>query len=136
MDVFDSPSFDQHENVVFAHDARSGLRAIIAVHSLALGPAAGGCRMWPYKDSRAALEDVLRLSRGMSYKNALADLPFGGGKSVIVGDPKTDKTEALLEALGTRIQALGGQYITAEDVGTTVRDMEIVARKTAYVSGL
>jgi leucine dehydrogenase len=136
MDVFDSPSFDQHENVVFAHDPRSGLRAIIAVHSLALGPAAGGCRMWPYEDTRAALEDVLRLSRGMSYKNAMADLPFGGGKSVIIGNPKKDKTEALLEAFGARVQALGGQYIVAEDVGTTVQDMEIVARRTSYVSGL
>jgi leucine dehydrogenase len=136
MDVFDSPSFDHHENVVFAHDPRSGLRAIIAVHSLAFGPAAGGCRMWPYKDTRAALEDVLRLSRGMSYKNALAELPFGGGKSVIIGDPKKEKTDALLEAFGARVQALGGQYIVAEDVGTTVRDMEIVARRTAYVSGL
>src|SRR5688572_4510091 len=136
MDVFDSPSFDQHENVVFAHDPRSGLRAIIAVHSLALGPAAGGCRMWPYHSTRAALEDVLRLSRGMSYKNALADLPFGGRQTVHISDPKKDKTEAMLEALGARVQALGGQYIVAEDVGTTVQDMEIVARRTSYVSGL
>jgi leucine dehydrogenase len=136
MNVFDSPSFDRHENVVFAHDPASGLHAIIAVHSLALGPAAGGCRMWPYTSTSEALEDVLRLSRGMSYKNAMAELPFGGGKAVIIGDPQKDKTEALFEALGTRVQALGGQYITAEDVGTTVRDMEIVARKTSFVSGL
>jgi leucine dehydrogenase len=136
MNVFESPSFDRHENVVFAHDPASGLRAIIAVHSLALGPAAGGCRMWPYASGAEALEDVLRLSKGMSYKNAMADLPLGGGKAVIIGDPQTDKTEALLEAYGTRVNALGGQYITAEDVGTTVRDMEIVARKTNHVSGL
>ena len=136
MNVFESSSFDRHENVVFTHDPASGLRAIIAVHSLALGPAAGGCRMWPYASSADALEDVLRLSKGMSYKNAMADLPMGGGKAVIIGDPQTDKSEALFEAYGTRVNALGGQYITAEDVGTTVRDMEIVARKTNHVSGL
>jgi leucine dehydrogenase len=136
MNVFESPSFDRHENVVFAHDPASGLRAIIAVHSLALGPAAGGCRMWPYASSAEALEDVLRLSKGMSYKNAMADLPFGGGKAVIIADPQNDKTEALFEAYGARVQALGGMYITAEDVGTTVKDMEIVARKTNHVSGL
>ena len=136
MNVFESPSFDRHENVVFAHDPASGLRAIIAVHSLALGPAGGGCRMWPYASSADALEDVLRLSKGMSYKNAMADLPMGGGKAVIIGDPHQDKSEALFEAYGARVQALGGQYITAEDVGTTVRDMEIVARKTNHVSGL
>lgn len=136
MNVFDSPSFDRHENVVFAHDPASGLRAIIAVHSLALGPAAGGCRMWPYANSGDALEDVLRLSKGMSYKNAMAELPFGGGKAVIIADPQKDKTDALFEAYGARVHALGGQYITAEDVGTTVRDMEIVARKTSHVSGL
>ena len=136
MNVFESSSFDHHENVVFTHDPVSGLRAIIAVHSLALGPAAGGCRMWPYANGADALEDVLRLSKGMSYKNAMADLPFGGGKAVIMGDPQTDKSEALFEAFGSRVQALGGQYITAEDVGTTVRDMEIVARKTNHVSGL
>lgn len=136
MNVFDSPSFDRHENVVFAHDPASGLRAIIAVHSLALGPAAGGCRMWPYATTGEALEDVLRLSKGMSFKNAMAELPFGGGKAVMIGDPQKDKNEALFEAFGARVQALGGQYITAEDVGTTVRDMEIVARKTTHVSGL
>lgn len=136
MNVFDSPSFDRHENVVFTHDPASGLRAIIAVHSLALGPAAGGCRMWPYANSNDALEDVLRLSKGMSYKNAMAELPFGGGKAVIIGDPHKDKSEALFEAYGARVQALGGQYITAEDVGTTVQDMEIVARRTSHVSGL
>jgi leucine dehydrogenase len=136
MNVFDSPSFDRHENVVFAHDPACGLHAIIAVHSLALGPAAGGCRMWNYATPQEALEDALRLSKGMSYKNALADLPFGGGKSVIIGDAQKDKTEALLEAFGARVQALGGQYITAEDVGTTVADMEIVARRTTHVSGL
>src|SRR5262245_56755223 len=121
MNVFESPSFDRHENVVFAHDPATGLRAIIAVHSLSLGPAAGGCRMWPYASSAEALEDVLRLSKGMSYKNAMASLPMGGGKAVIIGDPMADKTEALFEAYGTRVNALGGQYITAEDVGTTVK---------------
>jgi len=128
--------FDGHELVVFGHDAPTGLRAIIAVHSTALGPAAGGCRMWPYEGTAEAVADVLRLSRGMSYKNAMAGLPFGGGKAVIIGEPRKTKTPALLEAFGRLVDSLGGRYITAEDVGTTIADMEQVARTTRYVSGL
>lgn len=128
--------FDDHELVVFGHDAPTGLRAIIAVHSTALGPAAGGCRMWPYAGTAEAVADVLRLSHGMSYKNALAGLPFGGGKAVIIGEPRSTKTPALLEAFGRLVDSLGGRYITAEDVGTTIADMEQVARATRYVSGL
>jgi leucine dehydrogenase len=136
MSVFEMPAFDRHEEVVFHHDAGTGLRAIVAVHSTVLGPAAGGCRMWPYASSSEAATDVLRLSRGMSYKNALADLAFGGGKAVIIADPKRPKTPELFEAFGRFVDSLGGRYITAEDVGTTTADMESVARKTRYVSGL
>ncbi|MCF8480314.1 MAG: amino acid dehydrogenase [Rhodospirillum sp.] len=135
MTVFSNPHFDGHERVVFAHDAASGLRAIIAIHDTALGPAVGGCRMWPYASDEAALADVLRLSRGMSYKNALADLPLGGGKSVIIGDPRTDKTEALLRAFGRAVDGLGGRYRTAEDVGTSVVDMDIIGQETRYALG-
>jgi leucine dehydrogenase len=136
MDIFGSPDFDDHELVVFGRDVKTGLRSIVAVHSTALGPAAGGCRMWPYSSTAEAITDVLRLSRGMSYKNALAGLPFGGGKAVIVGDSRTTKTPELFEAYGRFIDSLGGRYVTAEDVGTTIADMEQVARRTRYVSGL
>ncbi len=136
MTVYKQPAFDQHEAVHFIHDTASGLKAIIAVHSTALGPAAGGCRMWAYADDDAALHDVLRLSRGMSYKNAMADLPMGGGKAVIIGDAGRDKSSALFAAYGRAVDQLGGQYITAEDVGITVADMSIVAGQTRYVSGL
>lgn len=136
MDVFGMRDFDDHELVVFGRDAKTGLRSIVAVHSSRLGPAAGGCRMWPYASTAAAVTDVLRLSRGMSYKNALAGLPFGGGKAVIIGDSRTAKTPELFEAYGRFIDSLGGRYITAEDVGTTIADMEQVARCTRYVSGL
>ena len=128
--------FDGHELVVFGHDAPSGLRAIMAIHSTALGPAAGGCRMWPYKSTSAAISDVLRLSRGMSYKNAMAGLDFGGGKAVIIGDARKAKTPELFEAFGRLVDSLGGRYITAEDVGTTIADMAHVARSTQFVSGL
>ena len=128
--------FDGHELVLFGNDAATGLRAVIAVHSTALGPAAGGCRMWPYESSPDAVTDALRLSRGMSFKNALAGLPFGGGKSVIIGDSRQRKTPELFEAFGRIIDSLGGRYITAEDVGTTTADMEAVARRTRYVTGL
>ena len=128
--------FDNHELVVFGHDAPTGLRAIVAVHSTVLGPAAGGCRLWPYAGTTEAAADVLRLSRGMSYKNAMAGLPLGGGKAVIIGEPRRTKTPALLEAFGRLVDSLGGRYITAEDVGTTIADMEQVARATRYVSGL
>jgi leucine dehydrogenase len=136
MEIFDMREFDGHEQVVFGHDAATGLRAIIALHSTALGPAAGGCRMWPYASTAEAVADVLRLSRGMSYKNAMAGLRLGGGKSVIVGDAGKVKTAELLQAFGRLVESLGGRYITAEDVGTTAADMEQIARATRYVSGL
>ena len=136
MEIFDLREFDDHELVVFGHDAACGLRAIIAVHSTALGPAAGGCRMWPYATTAEAIADVLRLSRGMSYKNALAGVPFGGGKSVIIGESRKAKTPQLLEAFGRLVDSLAGRYITAEDVGTTIADMAHVARATRYVAGL
>jgi leucine dehydrogenase len=136
MEIFDMREFDGHELVVFGNDAASGLRAIIAVHSTALGPAAGGCRMWPYATMQEAVADVLRLSRGMSYKNAMADLPLGGGKAVIIGDSRKAKTPELFQAFGRMVDSLGGRYITAEDVGTTTADMANVARSTRFVAGL
>jgi len=135
MDVFSTRDFDGHEQVVFGYDEQTGLRSIIAIHSTTLGPAAGGCRMWPYASTAEAMTDVLRLSRGMSYKNAMADLPFGGGKAVIIGD-STRKSPELFQAYGRFVASLGGRYITAEDVGTTTADMEQVAHVTRYVSGL
>lgn len=134
--MFDHPSFDRHERVVFAHDAATGLQAIVAVHSSARGPAAGGCRFWHYESAHEALGDALRLSRGMSYKNAMAGLPLGGGKAVVMLDTHRPKTPAMLEALGRFVESLQGQYITAEDVGASVADMEIVGVQTRYVSGL
>ncbi len=135
MPVFESTAFDDHERVVFCNDRASGLRAIIAIHSTALGPAAGGCRMWAYANDDLAIVDALRLSQGMSYKNAMAELPFGGGKAVIIGDPVRNKTQALLEAFGAYVDKLGGDYVTAEDVGMSVADMETVSTQTRYVSG-
>ena len=136
MDLFSLPDFDGHEQVVFGHDRATGLRAIIAIHSTALGPAAGGCRMWAYPSSDEALTDALRLSRGMSYKNAMAELDLGGGKAVIIGDARAHKTPALFQAFGRLVDALGGRYISAEDVGTSTADMEQVAGVTRFVSGL
>lgn len=136
MSLFSHSAYDEHEVVHFVRDVESGLRAIIAVHSSALGPGAGGCRMWNYASEDAALQDVLRLSRGMSYKNAMADLPLGGGKAVIIGDARQDKSEALFAAFGRAVDGLAGQYVTAEDVGICESDMQIVARHTRYVSGL
>jgi leucine dehydrogenase len=136
MEIYAMRDFDGHELVVFGHNAGVGLHAIVAVHSTALGPAAGGCRMWPYPSTDAAVVDALRLSRGMSYKNAMAGLPFGGGKAVIIGDSRTLKSPALFEAFGRFVDSLGGRYITAEDVGTTTADMESVRRATRFVSGL
>ena len=133
--VFRADAFRNHESVSFFHDEESRLEAIVALHSTALGPAAGGCRMWPYASEEVALEDVLRLSRGMSFKNAMAGLPFGGGKSVIVGDSQRDKTESLLRAFGRCIEGFGGRYVTAEDVGIGEADIEILAQETRYVSG-
>jgi len=135
MDLFEMQDFDGHEQVVFGFGAASGLRAIIAIHSTALGPAAGGCRMWPYATLSDAVADALRLSRGMSYKNAMAELPFGGGKAVIIGDSR-EKSRQHMEAFGRLVDSLGGRYITAEDVGTTMGDMEQVACVTPFVSGL
>jgi leucine dehydrogenase len=136
MEIFDMREFDGHEHVVFGHDAPTGLRAVVAIHSTALGPAAGGCRMWPYNSTLEAVSDVLRLSRGMSYKNAMAGIPLGGGKAVIIGDSRKAKTPELFEAFGRFVDSLGGRYITAEDVGTTTADMTHVARSTNYVAGL
>jgi len=133
--MFDHPEFDAHEEVVFHHDPASGLRAIIAVHSTALGPSLGGCRMVDYTDSAAALTDALRLSRAMSYKAALADLPQGGGKSVIWGDPRRGKSDALIDAMGRFVQRLDGRYLIAEDSGTSVADMQRMAQFTPYVTG-
>jgi len=124
-----------HEQVVYCQDEPSGLRAIIAVHSTALGPALGGTRFYPYPSEDAALADVLNLSQGMSYKNSLAGLDLGGGKAVIIGDPTVDKSEPLLRAYGRFVQSLGGRYITACDVGTYVGDMDVVARESRYVAG-
>ncbi len=135
MDLFQMRDFDAHEQVTFGCDAASGLRVIIAIHSTVLGPAAGGCRMWPYPAFADAVSDALRLSRGMSYKNAMAELPFGGGKAVIIGDSR-EKTRQRMEAFGRLVDSLGGRYITAEDVGTTTTDMEQVACTTRFVSGL
>jgi leucine dehydrogenase len=125
-----------HEQVVFCHNKDAGLKAIIAIHNTVLGPALGGTRMWPYKTEADALNDVLRLSRGMTYKNAVAGLDIGGGKAVIIGDPSTDKSEALFRAFGQFVNTLGGRYITAEDVGIDVNDMEYVYRETEYVTGV
>ncbi|MCW2621551.1 MAG: Glu/Leu/Phe/Val dehydrogenase dimerization region [Frankiales bacterium] len=124
-----------HEQVVFVQDRASGLRAIIAIYSTALGPALGGTRFYPYASEELALTDVLRLSRAMAYKAAVAGLDLGGGKAVILGDPATDKTEALLEAYGTAVEQLGGRYYTACDVGTFVADMDVVARRSSHVTG-
>ncbi|MEU6644211.1 Glu/Leu/Phe/Val dehydrogenase dimerization domain-containing protein [Saccharomonospora sp. NPDC046836] len=124
-----------HEQVVFCHDANTGLKAIIAVYSTALGPALGGTRFYPYASEGDALDDVLALSKGMAYKNALAGLDLGGGKAVIIGDPATSKSEALLRAYGRFVQSLGGRYITACDVGTYVADMDVIARETRFVTG-
>ena len=136
MNVFDHPEFDQHESVHFVADAGTGLQAIIAIHSTALGPAAGGCRRWQYVDSDAALTDALRLSRGMTYKNAIAGLRFGGGKSVILANDAAPKSAELFRAFGRAVESLSGQYVTAEDVGCTVDDMRSVKVETNYVSGL
>ncbi|WFF02324.1 Glu/Leu/Phe/Val dehydrogenase [Micromonospora sp. WMMD964] len=138
MGVFastDDPVSTGHEQVVFCQDKQSGLKAIIGIYSTALGPALGGTRFYPYASEEDALADVLDLSRGMAYKNALAGLDLGGGKAVIWGDPEQIKTEALLRAYGRFVESLGGRYYTACDVGTYVADMDVVARETRYVTG-
>lgn len=136
MSVFDHDAFDDHEEVHFFRDAASGLRAIIAVHQRVNGVAGGGVRMWPYESEAAALTDALRLSQAMSYKMALAGLPLGGGKSVILGDARRDKSAALFHAFGRAVESLGGSYICGEDVGTTPADMALIHQVTDHVVGL
>lgn len=136
MTLFNHCEFDHHERVHFVHDRASGLKAIIAIHNTRLGPAVGGCRMFPYVNDADALTDVLRLSRGMTFKSALANLPFGGGKSVIIGDPRHQKTPALLQALAKAVHELNGTYVIAEDSGTSPEDMREMARITPYVAGI
>lgn len=136
LDTTAHPDYDNHELVARCVDAESGLHAYIAIHSRVLGPALGGCRMWPYPDAESAIKDVLRLSRGMTYKSAMAGLPLGGGKAVIVGDPRVHKTDALLDAMGRFVEAMNGKYITAEDSGTNVADLVRMARQTRWVAGI
>ncbi|MCS7075309.1 MAG: leucine dehydrogenase [Bacteroidia bacterium] len=126
----------EHEQVMLCHDKHTGLKAIIAIHNTVLGPALGGTRMWQYANDLEALEDVLRLSRGMTYKASLAGLNLGGGKAVIIGDPRKDKNEAFMRRYGKFVHNLGGKYITAEDVGTTTKDMEYIHMETPYVAGI
>ena len=134
--LFETIEKYDYEQIVFCHDKSSGLKAIIAIHDTTLGPALGGCRMWPYESEKEAINDALRLSRGMTYKNAAASLNLGGGKTVVIGDPKKDKSEALFRALGRYVESLNGRYITAEDVGTTEMDMDTIFEETNYVVGL
>ncbi|MGI9477660.1 MAG: Leu/Phe/Val dehydrogenase [Hyphomicrobiaceae bacterium] len=134
--IFGQPDFDNHEMVLAFCDERARLKGFVAVHSTALGAAFGGCRMWPYVDEASAVRDVLRLSQGMSYKNAMAGLPYGGGKAVIMADARDDKSPALFQAFGRAIDRLGGAYITAEDVGISVADMRLVAEVTEHVGGI
>lgn len=136
MTIFKANDFDAHELITFCEDKASGLRAVIAVHNSVRGPACGGLRMWSYATEDEAVRDVLRLSRGMSYKNALADLPLGGGKAVIWADPLTAKSPELFRAFGRFVDRLGGLYITAEDVGTTPEDLAHVSETTRHVTGL
>lgn len=136
MSVFEAPEYDQHEEVLFVNDPASGLRAIIAVHNTNLGPALGGCRMWPYASEAEAVRDVLRLSRGMTYKAAVLDCGLGGGKSVIIGDSRRDKTPELLHAMGRAIATLQERYIVGEDVGTNPDDMREIKTVTRCVSCL
>jgi leucine dehydrogenase len=136
VSLFEHPEFSQHEQVSYFSDEATGLRSIIAIHSTRGNVAGGGIRFFPYKNSADALYDVLRLSKAMSYKSALAGLSFGGGKSVIIGDPKVLKTEALLEAFGRCVERMGGKYICAEDIGMTPSDMAVISHITPYVTGL
>lgn len=134
--VFNHPSFMGHEQVVFCHDRESGLKAIIGVHNTVLGPALGGTRMWAYQSEAEALRDVLRLSRGMTFKASISGLNLGGGKAVIIGDSRTEKTDEMMLAFGRMVDRLGGSYITAEDVGINTRDMELVKSQTDHVTGI
>ncbi|TCS92410.1 Leu/Phe/Val dehydrogenase [Hazenella coriacea] len=136
MILFEYMEKYDYEQLVFCQDQNSGLKAIIAIHDTTLGPALGGTRMWTYDSEEDAIEDALRLARGMTYKNAAAGLNLGGGKTVIIGDPRKDKSEELFRAFGRYIQGLNGRYITAEDVGTTVEDMDLIHQETNYVTGI
>ena len=136
MKIFKEIKQSTHEKVNYFHDPETNLKAFIAIHSTALGPSLGGCRMMRYSSQEEALSDVLRLSEGMTYKAAIAGLKLGGGKAVVLADPKIDKTEQLLKSFGEFINRLDGDYITAEDMGMSVRDMEIIKTKTKYVTGL
>ncbi|HET9064924.1 MAG TPA: Glu/Leu/Phe/Val dehydrogenase dimerization domain-containing protein [Gemmatimonadales bacterium] len=136
MDAFHEMQLHGHEQVVFNHEPSCGYFGIIAIHDTTLGPSLGGTRVWPYESTNAALNDVLRLSRGMTYKSAVAGLNLGGGKAVIIADPKREDRESLFRAHGRFVESLGGRYITAEDVGTSPQDMEFVKRETKHVAGL
>lgn len=136
MNLFEAIDSSGHEQVVFCHNKDAGLKAIIAIHNTYLGPALGGLRMWPYASEADALKDVLRLSRGMTYKAAVAGLNLGGGKAVIIGDPEKHKSEALFRALGRFVESLHGRYITAEDVSIDVNDLEFVFQETDHVVGV
>jgi leucine dehydrogenase len=136
MEIFKELNTRGHEQIVFFNDTESGLKGIVAIHSTALGPALGGCRMWNYKNEKEAIIDVLRLSKGMTYKASIAGLNLGGGKAVIIGDSKKDKTKNLFKSFGRFVEGLGGRYITAEDVGTNIDDMENVKAETNHVTGI
>lgn len=136
MEIFTYMEKYDYEQLVFCQDKNSGLKAIIAIHDTTLGPALGGTRMWPYNTEEEAIEDALRLAKGMTYKNAAAGLNLGGGKAVIIGDSKTDKSPEMFRAFGRYIQSLNGRYITAEDVGTTVQDMDTIHMETDFVTGI
>jgi len=136
MNIFETISKYGHEQIVFCHENATGLKAVIAIHNTILGPALGGCRMWPFETEEEAIADAVRLSKAMTYKNAAAGLNLGGGKAIIIGDPNKDKSEALFRAFGRFVQSLGGRYISAEDVGTSEEDMEYISMETDYVVGL
>lgn len=136
MSVYEAQDFDNHEQVTFFYDKATGLKAIIAIHNTNLGPALGGCRMWPYKSEQDAIADALRLSRGMTYKAAMANLPLGGGKAVIIGDSRHEKSPELFRAFGVCVERINGRYITGEDVQTSVQDMVYVRETTLHVVGL
>lgn len=136
MSIFANPEYDKHEKIVYSYDKASGLKAIIAVHNTQCGPALGGCRMFPYANDEEALLDVLRLSRGMTYKAAMANLPLGGGKSVIIGNPQKDKSQSMFEAMGHFVEEGHGEYIVAQDSGINVDDLKIMATQTQFVSGV
>ena len=136
MHIFEKLAEYRYEQVVFCHDKATGLRAVIVIHNTTLGPALGGCRMYPYESENAAVTDALRLARGMTYKAAASGLNLGGGKSVIIGDPHTDKSEALFRSFGRYVETLGGRYIVAEDVGTSTEDIENIRVETSHVVGV